>query len=62
MVYLCKMHNIVNEMLGKPKFDCNPTNIEQRWGGDCGCDLNSHDDAAGDTSTPNNANNAPKEN
>lgn len=56
------MHNIVNEMLGKPKFDCNPTNIEQRWGGDCGCDLNSHDDAAGDTSTPNNANNAPKEN
>ena len=33
--YICKMHNIVNKVLGKPQFDCKKA--FDFWGGDCGC-------------------------
>ena len=34
--YICKIHNIVNKVLGKPIFDCKKA--FDFWGGDCGCD------------------------
>ena len=34
--YICKIHNIVNKVLGKPIFDCK--RAFDFWGGDCGCD------------------------
>jgi hypothetical protein len=33
--YVCKLHNIVNERLDKPIFDCNKA--FDFWGGGCGC-------------------------
>mmetsp|Transcript_25147 Transcript_25147/g.55143 ORF Transcript_25147/g.55143 Transcript_25147/m.55143 type:complete len:160 (+) Transcript_25147:134-613(+) len=30
-VWLCKQHNQVNEKLGKPLFDCNMKNLDERW-------------------------------
>ena len=29
--WMCEVHNIVNERLGKPVFDC--ANVDARWGG-----------------------------
>ena len=34
MVYLCKMHNIVNKRLGKPIHDC--SGVKEEWN-TCGC-------------------------
>lgn len=34
MVYLCQMHNKVNERLGKPIHDC--SKVKQEWN-TCGC-------------------------
>jgi len=36
VLYVCKIHNFVNERLGKPQFDCQKA--FEFWGGDCGCD------------------------
>jgi len=33
---VCKMHNVVNEKLGKPQFSCKES--FDLWGGDCGCE------------------------
>ena len=33
--YLCDLHNIVNERLKKPRFDCKKA--FDFWGGECGC-------------------------
>jgi len=33
---VCKMHNVVNERLGKPQFSCKES--FDLWGGDCGCE------------------------
>ena len=33
--YICDLHNIVNETLNKPKFDCK--RAFDYWGGNCGC-------------------------
>lgn len=35
VLYLCKLHNIVNKKLGKDIFDCKKA--FEFWGGDCGC-------------------------
>ena len=37
VLYLCGLHNIVNERLGKPIFDCQKA--FDFWGGNCGCSL-----------------------
>ena len=29
--WLCQQHNIVNERLGKPLFDCSIKNLDERW-------------------------------
>ena len=29
--WLCEQHNIVNEKLGKPMFDCSMKNLDKRW-------------------------------
>ena len=34
-MYICDLHNIVNEALNKPKFDCK--RAFDYWGGNCGC-------------------------
>lgn len=34
-LYICGLHNQVNEKLGKPTFDC--LKSLEYWGGDCGC-------------------------
>ena len=36
--YLCNIHNIVNKVLNKPKFDCNKT--FDVWNGNYKCDIN----------------------
>ena len=28
---MCEQHNIVNEKLGKPMFDCNMKDLDARW-------------------------------
>ena len=33
--YMCFLHNIVNERMDKPKFDCEKA--FDVWGGHCGC-------------------------
>jgi FAD-linked sulfhydryl oxidase len=38
VLYLCGLHNNVNERLNKPKFDCNKA--FEFWGGNCGCHEN----------------------
>lgn len=35
VMYVCQLHNIVNERLNKPIFDC--SKAFDFWGGDCGC-------------------------
>jgi len=30
-LWLCKQHNQVNEKLGKPLFQCNMKNLDERW-------------------------------
>ncbi len=30
-IWLCEQHNIVNEKLGKPKFNCSMDNLDERW-------------------------------
>lgn len=35
--YMCDIHNIVNKVLNKEKFDC--SKAKDVWGGDCGCDV-----------------------
>lgn len=35
VAYICKLHNIVNERLEKPQFDCRKAFLY--WQGDCGC-------------------------
>lgn len=35
-IWFCKVHNIVNERLGKPQFPCDIESIKTKWG-DCGC-------------------------
>ena len=30
-IWLCKLHNIVNQKLGKPSFTCTLKNLDQRW-------------------------------
>lgn len=34
-MYMCDMHNKVNERLNKEIFDC--STLYDEWGGDCGC-------------------------
>jgi FAD-linked sulfhydryl oxidase len=29
--WLCKQHNLVNQKLGKPLFDCQMENLDERW-------------------------------
>lgn len=29
--WLCKQHNLVNQKLGKPLFDCSMNNLDERW-------------------------------
>lgn len=37
MLYVCKLHNIVNKRLGKPTIPCE--HVDKIWGQkDCGCD------------------------
>jgi FAD-linked sulfhydryl oxidase len=38
VLYLCGLHNKVNERLSKPIFDCNKA--FEFWGGNCGCQEN----------------------
>ena len=33
--YVCFLHNLINEKLSKPRFDCEK--VSEYWGGDCGC-------------------------
>lgn len=35
-LWLCRVHNIVNERLGKPSFECTLENLKERYGS-CGC-------------------------
>lgn len=35
-LWLCEVHNIVNERLNKPLFPCNLDALKERWGS-CGC-------------------------
>jgi hypothetical protein len=35
-LWLCRVHNIVNERLGKPAFPCTLEALKERWGS-CGC-------------------------
>ena len=35
-LWLCKLHNIVNERLNKPQFPCTLDALKERWG-NCGC-------------------------
>jgi len=30
-MWLCEQHNIVNEKLGKPTFQCSMKNLDERW-------------------------------
>lgn len=30
-IWLCKVHNIINRMLGKPEFFCTLKNLDLRW-------------------------------
>lgn len=41
MLYVCELHNIVNERLGKDIFDCK-NQLEAKWGGNCGCSSSSN--------------------
>jgi hypothetical protein len=34
--WLCRVHNLVNERLGKPEFSCELDSLKERWGS-CGC-------------------------
>jgi FAD-linked sulfhydryl oxidase len=37
-IWLCQMHNIVNQMLNKPQFSCSIKNLDERWRkGPAGC-------------------------
>ncbi|KRX05361.1 ERV/ALR sulfhydryl oxidase domain [Pseudocohnilembus persalinus] len=36
-IYVCELHNEVNQRLGKPIVDCK-NEIDQLWGKSCGCD------------------------
>jgi hypothetical protein len=36
VLYICNLHNVVNERLKKPIFDC--AKAFDFWGGNCGCD------------------------
>ena len=50
VLYLCGLHNIVNERLGKAIFDCK--RAFEFWGGNCGCsqaENNSHEEKKIDT-------------
>lgn len=39
VLYLCELHNVINEVVGKPAFPCDLQSLADRWGGgsDCGC-------------------------
>jgi len=37
VIYLCGLHNKVNQRLGKKIFECKQA--FDIWGGDCGCEV-----------------------
>lgn len=39
MIYVCELHNRVNERLGYPEFECSLEHLRERWGGagECLC-------------------------
>mmetsp|Transcript_22960 Transcript_22960/g.80122 ORF Transcript_22960/g.80122 Transcript_22960/m.80122 type:complete len:190 (+) Transcript_22960:6462-7031(+) len=43
--WLCSLHNVVNERVGNPTFECTKEGLQERWG-DCGCFDKDEDEAA----------------
>lgn len=51
--HLCHVHNLVNERLGKPEFDCSK-NLEGIY--DCGCGADEAGERTAESSTPTGSN------